>query len=165
MKEGVLQELPVGWAWTTIGDISDLIHYGYTASSTTESVGSKMLRITDIQNNTVNWETVPYCKIEEVEKYKYLLNEGDLVFARTGATVGKSYLIRGKIPEAVFASYLIRIILSGNVEKEFVYNFFHSIKYWVQIREGQIGIGQPNVNSQILSRIVLPFPLSPNNEP
>ena len=90
--------------WTTIRDISDLIHYGYTASSTTESVGPKMLRITDIQNNTVNWETVPYCKIEEEDKQKYLLREGDLVFARTRATVGKSFLILITIPRSSAAA-------------------------------------------------------------
>jgi type I restriction enzyme S subunit len=72
--------------------------------------------------------------------------------------VGKSFLIKGKIPEAVFASYLIRIILSSHIEKEFIRLFFQSDTYWLQIRRGQIGIGQPNVNSQRLSRITLPLP-------
>jgi len=153
-----LPELPEGWVWTRVGDIATTIHYGYTASSTEKCVGPKMLRITDIQNNFVNWEAVPYCKINAAEKEKYLLKDGDLVFARTGATVGKSYLIRGRIPEAVFASYLIRIILSDQVRKEFIYDFFQSYMYWLQINQGQIGIGQPNVNSKALSRIVLPLP-------
>lgn len=153
-----LAKLPEEWCWVNVGVLSKLIHYGYTASSTNEPVGPKMLRITDIQNNSVNWDAVPYCKIEPEEKQKYLLKEGDLVFARTGATVGKSFLIRRNIPETVFASYLIRLILSDYVEKAFVYNFFQSNEYWLQIRKGQIGIGQPNVNSQVLSRIVLPLP-------
>ena len=63
-----------------------------------------------------------------------------------------------KIPETVFASYLIRIILPKHIMKEYVYNFFQSYSYWLQIRKGQIGIGQPNVNSQILSKIYLPLP-------
>jgi type I restriction enzyme S subunit len=159
-----LQELPESWIWTRVGEISDIIHYGYTASSTTEPIGPKMLRITDIQADTVNWNDAPYCKIDDDTKQKYVLREGDLVFARTGATVGKSYLIRGNIPEAVFASYLIRIVLSKNVKKEFVYNFFHSPLYWLQIRKQQLGIGQPNVNSQILARIVLPLPSFPEQE-
>jgi type I restriction enzyme S subunit len=153
-----LSELPESWTWTRVGEISDLIHYGYTASSTTEPIGPKMLRITDIQANTVNWDDVPYCKIDDNTKQKYILRDGDLVFARTGATVGKSFLIKGNIPEAVFGSYLIRIILSKNVKKEFVYDFFHSPSYWLEIRKQQLGIGQPNVNSQTLARIVLPLP-------
>lgn len=157
-----LPELLEGWVWARIGDISEAIQYGYTASSTSESAGPKMLRITDIQNNFVDWDAVPYCRIETEEKAKYLLKDGDLVFARTGATVGKSFLIRDTIPESVFASYLIRIALSRHVNKTFVYSFFQSHDYWMQIYAGQLGIGQPNVNSQTLSRIFVP--LSPTLE-
>ncbi len=156
-----LPELPEGWVWTSVGELAEKIHYGYTASSTIEPTGPKMLRITDIQDNTVNWNTVPYCKIESEDKQKYLLRDGDLVFARTGATVGKSYLIRGKIPDAVFASYLIRIIISKQIKKEYVYNFFQSNEYWRQIHKGKLGIGQPNVNAQTLSQIILPLPPLP----
>jgi len=153
-----LPELPKGWVWATVGALADNIHYGYTASSTTDTVGPKLLRITDIQNNTVKWDAVPYCKIEPQEKQKYLLKDGDLVFARTGATVGKSFLIKGNISEAVFASYLIRIILSKHTDKRFIYDFFQSLAYWMQIHKGKIGIGQPNVNAQTLSQINLPLP-------
>jgi type I restriction enzyme S subunit len=150
--------LPEGWKWTNVGDISDRIHYGYTASATDKPIGPKMLRITDIQNNTVDWDAVPYCQIDPDGKKKYLLNQGDLVFARTGATVGKSFLIKSTISEAVFASYLIRVILNNQVDRKYVYNFFQSHMYWAQIRRDQIGIGQPNVNSQKLSKIILPLP-------
>ena len=153
--------IPKGWAWTTVGHISDRIHYGFTASSTSEAIGPKMLRITDIQDNKVEWDTVPYCEMDKTDKQDYLLKENDLVFARTGATVGKSFLIKGTIPETVFASYLIRIILSKNVMPDFVYNFFQSSAYWTQIQKEQLGIGQPNVNSKILSRITLPLPPRP----
>ena len=153
--------LPKGWVWTNIGEISEKIQYGYTASAVSEAVGPRLLRITDIQNDCVNWDSVPYCKIDSTDKQKYLLNDGDIVFARTGATVGKSFLIRGKIPDAVFASYLIRLILSKHVQQEFVSNFFKSGNYWLQIKRGQLGIGQPNVNSQTLSKIAVPLaPLS-----
>ena len=76
--------------------------------------------------------------------------------------MGKSYLIKGQIPEAVFASYLIRIILSKYLINQYVYYFFQSANYWAQIKKGQVGIGQPNVNAQTLSKIVLPLP--PINE-
>lgn len=159
-----LPELPGGWVWTRVGEVSNFIQYGYTASSNKESIGPKMLRITDIQNNLVNWDEVPYCKIESKEKQKYLLKEGDLVFARTGATVGKSYLIKGDIPEAVFASYLIRISLSDSLKKEFINYFFKSNFYWSQIYKGRIGIGQPNVNSKILAKIYLPLASIPEQQ-
>jgi type I restriction enzyme S subunit len=156
-----LPELPKGWMWVRLGEISDDIQYGYTAKAINEPLGPKMLRITDIQENNVDWNNVPYCVIEPDKEKKYLLNEGDLVFARTGATVGKSFLIKGKIPKSIFASYLIRIVLSKNVFKEYVYNFFQSYEYLKQIILNQLGIGQPNVNSQILSKIILPLPPLP----
>jgi type I restriction enzyme S subunit len=153
-----LPQLPDGWVWSRVGDISRTIHYGYTASAEANQVGPRILRITDIQDNSVDWGSVPYCKIDDSEKGKYLLKEGDLVFARTGATVGKSFLIRGKIPETVFASYLIRIILEKNIDRAYVYDFFQSNHYWSQIHEGKLGIGQPNVNAQVLSQIYIPLP-------
>ncbi|MBU2573614.1 MAG: restriction endonuclease subunit S [Elusimicrobia bacterium] len=151
-------ELPKGWEWAMVADVSDVIHYGYTASSTSEPVGPKLLRITDIQDNSVNWASVPFCQIDNEKKFKFLLKEGDLVFARTGATVGKSFLLKGKFPETVFASYLIRVILSKWINKVYVYNYFQSNEYWLQIKKGQMGIGQPNVNAQVLSKIVFPLP-------
>ena len=153
-----LHQLPESWEWVRIGDISINIHYGYTALSDKKRVGPKMLRITDIQNNSVNWEKVPYCRIDESDKGRYLLKEGDLVFARTGATVGKSFLIKGQIPESVFASYLIRIILPSNFNNLYLYQFFQSALYWKQITEGQVGIGQPNVNGSKLSELFFSCP-------
>ncbi|MDI6807835.1 MAG: restriction endonuclease subunit S [Candidatus Eisenbacteria bacterium] len=155
-----LPKLPRGWQWTAVGELAGGIHYGYTEKAADLPIGPRFLRITDIQNSGVDWDSVPYCKIDESMKEKYLLKDGDLVFARTGATVGKSFLIRGDIPEAVFASYLIRIILHRSVTKETVYYFFQSPLYWLQIQKGKLGIGQPNVNANALSQILLPLPPS-----
>jgi len=154
--------IPSSWGWIAIGEISKKIHYGYTARAIKNLVGPKLLRITDIQNNTVNWETVPYCEIEDNEIQKYRLSQGDLVIARTGATVGKSFLIKSNIPDAIFASYLIRIIVDKYIDAQFVYYFFQSYFYWSQIYPNIIGIAQPSVNAQTLSKIKLPLP--PLNE-
>ena len=101
-------ELPKGWAETTVGEVAEDISYGFTAKATTEPVGPRLLRITDIQNGSVQWESVPYCEIPKGRASNYSLRNGDIVFARTGATTGKSFRIRS-CPEAVFASYLIRV--------------------------------------------------------
>ena len=80
-------------------------------------------------------------------------------FARTGATTGKSYLIENH-PEAIFASYLIRVGLSTLVRSRYVSVFFQSGAYWAQIERGKRGIGQPNVNARVLAHITLPLPPS-----
>ncbi len=154
-------DIPNSWIWTRIGEISNKIHYGYTASADEKPIGPHMLRITDIQDGKVNWKTVPYCSIDDDKISKYLLDEGDIVFARTGATVGKSYMIPSHIPESVFASYLIRVILNDLISKKYVYYYFQSQLYWIQISQSKVGIGQPNVNATKLSN--LSIPLAPLN--
>ena len=160
----IASDLPKEWTWAMVGKIAQQIHYGYTESATNDPIGPKFLRITDIQNNSVNWDSVPYCRIDEVKQQQYLLKENDLVFARTGATVGKSFLIQGSIPDAVFASYLIRIVLEKETNAKFVYTFFQSQSYWMQIHQGKVGSGQPNVNAKVLSQITLPLPPLPEQQ-
>ncbi len=154
--------MKVDWVEVELGKISSKIQYGYTESSSQEEIGPKFLRITDIQNNQVNWDEVPFCPISPSKLPDYLLEKDDLLFARTGATVGKSFLIRSTIPEAVFASYLIRVRVEKSViDVVFLSYFFYSPFYWKQITEGQVGIGQPNVNGTKLKKLVTPLPPLP----
>ena len=148
--------MPSGWKLESLGKLSSAIQYGYTAKAQPEPVGPRLLRITDIQNDAVKWDAVPFCKIKKEEKQKYLLASNDILFARTGATVGKSYLIRDPVPDSVFASYLIRVRLTGEVAPKYIAYFFKSIDYWRQITERQAGIGQPNVNGTKLAQIEIP---------
>ena len=154
--------LPEGWVEAKLKELCSDISYGYTASSTTENIGPKLLRITDIQGNKVDWASVPFCEISAEKIDKYLLVEGDLVFARTGATVGKSFLIGTELPKAVYASYLIRVRLTPNSNIKFLAFFFRSPSYWSQITDFSAGVGQPNVNGTKLKELVLPVP--PLNE-
>jgi type I restriction enzyme S subunit len=145
------------WARARVKDISQSIQYGYTASAVLRQTGPRLLRITDIQDGRVDWDAVPSCDIVAEDVPKYRLSKGDLVFARTGATTGKSFLIR-ECPEAVFASYLIRVRASNDVEPRYLALFFQSPDYWQQIERGKRGIGQPNVNGKILGEVELPLP-------
>ena len=150
-------ELPKGWEWTTVGEISQSILYGVSESA--KSHGAyKLLRITDIQNNFVNWETVPFTDYDESKAESYLLKDGDILFARTGATVGKSYLVNSLQENAIYASYLIRVQTYNQVLPEFVKYFFESGYYWSQILCNSVGIGQPNVNGTILANLMLLIP-------
>jgi len=150
-----LADLPQGWKVVNVSDICAKPQYGYTKSATEEPIGPKFLRITDIQNGQVNWDTVPYCECEEGNIKKYLLNSGDLVFARSGATTGKTFLVQNP-PQSVFASYLIRLQIVNFVPPEYVYWFFQSPYYWGQIQPR--GAAQPNVNARVLGNLKVPIP-------
>lgn len=153
-----MSELPIGWITSKLVKLTEDISYGYTASSTQEKVGPHLLRITDIQNNHVSWGSVPFCVINEEQAKKYSLKENDLVFARTGATVGKSFLIKREIPESVFASYLIRVRCLQPELASFLAYYFRSPDYWLQITDFSAGIGQPNVNGSKLKELNIPLP-------
>lgn len=153
-SEAIFKKQP-GWQEANISNFCEQPQYGYTESATTEPIGPRFLRITDIQNGQVNWNNVPYCQCQEPEKY--LLYEDDLVFARTGATTGKSFLIRN-CPKAVFASYLIRLRVKRLVSVDYLYQYFQSPSYWAQIIGEKKGTGQPNVNGKKLANIRVPIP-------
>ena len=135
----------------------------YGVSESAKSKGEyKLLRITDIKNNAVDWNTVPYTDYDEHKANAYLISDGDILFARTGATVGKSYLVKGLQDKAIYASYLIRVQTFNEILPEYVKYFFESGFYWEQIQRDSIGIGQPNVNGTTLSQLALSIP--PINE-
>jgi len=145
------------WPSKSIKELCERIDYGYTCSADFSLTEPRFLRITDIQDGKVNWEQVPGCKIDECTEKKATLDDGDIVFARTGGTVGKSFLIENP-PRAVFASYLIRMRPKTEVSGQFLYSFFQSSNYWQQIRLNAKGGAQPNVNATILGSIQLPVP-------
>ena len=148
-------EVPEGWEWTRLGCITDVIQYGLSNSA--ESTGDyRLLRITDIQNGCVNWDTVPFTCTDEPEKY--LLHKDDIVFARTGATVGKSFLITDLPYSSVYASYLIRIRLIKGISTNYIYQFFNSYCYWEQVTDKAVGVGQPNCNGTALKELFIPLP-------
>ena len=150
-------EIPDNWMWCKLENISSNIHYGYTASA--QEVGDvKLLRITDIHENNVNWDSVPYCVISDDKLAIYILRNRDIVMARTGGTIGKSYIINNLNKKAVFASYLIRIIPLKNINENYLKQFFESPLFWNQLRDNTKGTGQPNVNAKSLKSLLIPLP-------
>ena len=119
-----------------------------------------MVRISDIQDNSVMWETVPYCDIKEGEIDAYLLKPNDILFARTGGTVGKSYLVQEVPEEAIYAGYLIRTRYSNQLCPQYLKYFMESELYWSQLREGTIATAQPNCNGKTLGNMLVPIPPS-----
>ena len=150
-------EIPENWQWERWGNISQSIQYGYNAPAKSDGK-IKMVRISDIQNNTVKWDSVPFCDIAEDDIEIYLLKSNDILFARTGGTVGKSYLVTEILEDAIYAGYLIRTRYSDELIPKYLKYFMESELYWSQLRSGTIATAQPNCNGQTLSRMLLPIP-------
>ena len=141
-----------------LGELCSDISYGYTATASSKPIGPKFLRITDIVSDRINWESVPYCEIEDSKKDKYTLGIGDIVIARTGATTGYNQIIRSNVL-SVFASYLIRCKLKQSIAYPFFISCVLQSAYWRNFIEGvKARSAQPGANAKDFSsfRILLP---------
>jgi type I restriction enzyme S subunit len=156
-EEEIPFDIPDSWKWVRWGDISFRIQYGYNAPA--QKAGRiKMVRISDIQDDKVLWEAVPYCDIPEDEIADYLLKDNDILFARTGGTVGKSFLVEEVPEESIYAGYLIRTSYSSKLCPKYLKYFMGTKLYWDQLRNGTIATAQPNCNGKTLSKMILPLP-------
>lgn len=156
-ENGVSDE---SWEESNFGKFT-VSQYGYTEKAHWEKVGPKFLRITDIQDNKVDWDEVPWCPIDEAGMKQYAVQIGDIMIARTGATTGKSYLICDDV-EAVFASFLIRLkVVDKNLDYNYLYGYMQSEDYWRQITDFSSGIAQPGVNANKLKQIKFKCPSRP----
>lgn len=144
------------WPEVRLAEVATSIDYGINAGASAEARGPRLLRITDIQDDDVDWGHVPRCAQAFVPAMA--LRPGDIVFARTGATTGKSFLVRACPDDALFASYLIRVRLNDDFEPRFVSRFFGTPRYWAQISQSARGVAQPGVNATVLGGLRLPSP-------
>lgn len=146
-----ISEMPESWELVELIDVCDKPQYGFTDSASNKG-NVRFLRITDITDQGVNWDTVPFCNCAQPEKY--LLQDGDIVFARIGATTGKSFLLKNP-DNAVYASYLIRV-RAKTIDTSFLYHYFQTEAYWRQI-DSQKGTNlKGGVNGSILSKLIVP---------
>lgn len=136
-----------------LNDLIEGTQYGYNASAL-ESGNNKFLRISDITNGKVDWETVPFCNCDDEETY--LLYPNDILIARTGGTTGKSFLISSPPEHSIYAGYLIRIRANSETKPEFLKLFLDSYAYWSQIVSMNEDEFRPSVNANKLKQLLLP---------
>lgn len=138
--------------------------YGFTASSTSEPIGPRFLRITDIVPSSISWDNVPFCAADDATRTKYLLRKGDIVVARTGATTGYAKLIRADV-DAIFASYLVRFqITDERANPDFVGRILKSHIYKAYVDGVKGGAAQPNANAVSLGNFEFKLPPLPTQQ-
>ena len=153
-KETEIGLVPESWDVVNLIAVCEKPQYGFTDSASKEG-NAQFLRITDITEFGVKWNEVPYCNCPDYKKYK--LKNGDIVFARIGATTGKSYLIKNP-PKSVYASYLIRVRCRDEILPEFLITYFETEQYWSQINARKGDNLKGGVNGSILSKLFTPKP-------
>jgi len=152
--------IPEEWKITRLEEISETMYYGVTAKAVSGKTEFKMLRTTDINNYQADWGNLPFCEITEVKKdiSRYTLKKGDLIIARAG-TVGVSVVVPKDMPDTIFGSYLIKVVLNKTqAEPQFVHYYLQSPFYWTQVKQSAAGGVLKNINLPILRGIKLPLP-------
>jgi type I restriction enzyme S subunit len=151
--------VPESWGVVALGSVSQKPQYGYTATAQ-ETGSAKFLRITDIRGFGVDWVGVPFCECpaDLIEKYK--LEKDDLVFARIGATTGKSFVVKDLAEtETVFASYLIRVRPNRDrLDSQFLGYFCQTEGYWKQVDSQKGSNLKGGINASVLRRLSVPLP-------
>jgi len=139
-----------------LSDVADF-QYGFTASAA-DAGNCRFIRITDITDSgKLSHMDVKYVGATSASADR-LVERGDLLVARTGASFGKTVLIAENTP-AVFASFLIRIKVNEEMLRpDFYWHFAQSTSYWRQAEKLVSRGGQPQFNAKVLKLIKLPIP-------
>ena len=155
-----LPELPEGWVWANVDQVSSRIQYGTSSKPGSDATGIPVLRMGNIQDGELDLSNLKYLSGQNVDAQKILLDHGDLLFNRTNSAelVGKCAVFKGMPSPACFASYLIRVSLHGLLP-EFACRYInseHGRQYISQVRTQQVG--QANVNGTKLAAMPIPVP-------
>ncbi len=148
------------WPQKSLGELAGCGQYGLNAAAMSEGTGTRFIRITDITHDgDLRHETPAFVPDDTPELDNYELKDGDVLIARSGATVGKSYIHQSFGDRAVFAGYLIRFQPdSAQILPRFIGAFLQTPIYWQQLNSHKRAVAQPNVNAKQLASLVLPVP-------
>lgn len=148
------------WEEKKLGEVTYKIDYGLNAPAGRYDGENKYIRITDIDETTgifLNTDlTSPECNLETADNY--LLKNKDILFARTGASVGKSYIYRKSDGKVYFAGFLIRFRIDNNHSDEFIYQYTFTKHYKKFVLITSQRSGQPGINSQEYAEMKILFP-------
>lgn len=148
------------WEQRKLGDIASSFEYGLNAAAKEYDGENKYIRITDIDDNTHEFLTdnltSPDIDLTGADNYK--LTERDILFARTGASVGKSYIYRNSDGLVYYAGFLIRARIKEEYDAEFVFQNTLTDRYNKYIAVTSQRSGQPGVNAQEYAEFEIEVP-------
>lgn len=150
------------WKEKALGDVVDEFKYGINAAAVSYDGENKYLRITDIDEGSrafiKNEFASPDADLSSCNEY--IMQDGDIVIARTGASVGKSYIYRPIDGKVYFAGFLIRARVNKKVDREFVFQNTLTDGFKKYIRFVSQRSGQPGVNAEELKSYLMNLPAS-----
>lgn len=156
--KGFLEE----WIPVTLGELSEPLEYGLNAAATIYDGVNKYIRITDIDDSThlLNCTGLTSPNVDLSLSSRYQLKNGDVLFARTGASVGKSYHYKETDGVVYYAGFLIRAHIKPSINSEFIFQRTLTKEYDKYVKITSQRSGQPGINAQEYSSWILTIPKS-----
>lgn len=150
------------WEEKTLGDVSSNVMYGMNAAAKPYDGETKYIRITDIDDSSHRFVADPLTSPDEPAEERYKLKNGDLVFTRTGASVGKSYLYDPADGNLAFAGFLIRFSIDqSQAHPYFIFLQTLTGDYWKWVKVNSMRSGQPGINAEEYKLLPLRLPSLP----
>ena len=159
-KQTKLGPIPVTWEVKRLGDcLVQSPQYGINASAVPyQNNLPKYIRITDISVDGY-FLTDKLSSVDDPSSSNFKLEQGDIVIARTGASVGKSYMYRQEDGTLIFAGFLIKFSpLKSILDPTYLFYSLRTESYWRWVEVNSVRTGQPGINSQEYSRFTIPLP-------
>lgn len=152
------------WEEKKLGEAFDYMNYGMNVAAKPYDGENKYLRITDIDEDNNQYKQNSYVSPSGDLQEKYVLHEGDICFARTGASVGKTYIYNPLDGKVYFAGFLIRGHVSEMCVAYFIFLQTLSDKYnkWVKIMSARTG--QPGINLEEYKTFAIDVPSLPEQQ-
>ncbi len=135
------------WKKTKFGDIATGFDYGMNAAAKNYDGVNKYIRITDIDEASSTYTDKDIVSPDGILTDNYLVNNRDILLARTGASTGKSYLYKKSDGNLYYAGFLIRANVTTH-DPYFVFSQLHTHRYWRWVSIMSARSGQPGINSQ-----------------
>ncbi|WP_294658406.1 restriction endonuclease subunit S [uncultured Fusobacterium sp.] len=140
--------IPEEWEVKKLGEISEEISYGMNSSAVEYDGENKYIRITDINEENRRFIPNPLTSPDKLVDNKYLVKEGDILFARTGASVGKSYIYKEEDGKLYFAGFLIRFNIKKENNAKFIFYQTLTERYRNWVEKMSMRSGQPGINAE-----------------
>lgn len=134
------------WMKCKFGEIATGFDYGMNAAAKPYDGQNKYIRITDIDEASSTYNNSSIVSPDGILSENYVVNEGDILLARTGASTGKSYLYRKSDGKLYYAGFLIRANVAEH-NPYFVFSQLHTHRYWRWVSIMSARSGQPGINS------------------
>ena len=134
------------WMKCKFGEIATGFDYGMNAAAKPYDGQNKYIRITDIDEVSSTYNNSSIVSPDGILSENYVVNEGDILLARTGASTGKSYLYRKSDGKLYYAGFLIRANVAEH-NPYFVFSQLHTHRYWRWVSIMSARSGQPGINS------------------